>query len=104
MNRSSKPVLTCPKSREAFIKMGEKKTYTVVTPVMGVFYRSPGPDEKPFVEAGTKIKAKDVVCLIESMKIFTEIRSEKPGTVKTILVDNEDMVMKNQKLIEIETD
>ena len=81
--------------------MGEK-IHTITSPVMGTFYRSTAPGEPFLVEEGQKINASDIVCMIESMKIFTELRSEKPGIVKKILVENEDPVMKNQALIEIE--
>jgi acetyl-CoA carboxylase biotin carboxyl carrier protein len=71
---------------------------------MGTYYDKPGPGEKPFVEIGQRIRASDVVCIIESMKIFTEIRSDQTGTLKKILVANEEAVMKNQELMEIELD
>ena len=69
---------------------------------MGTFYKAPAPGEKPYVEVGQKVNASEVVCLIESMKIFTELRADQEGTVKQFLVENEDTVMKNQELIEIE--
>ncbi len=78
------------------------KTYTVISPVMGTFYRASAPGGKALVEVGQKVNASDVVCMIESMKIFTELRADQPGTVKRILVENEEPVMKNQELIEIE--
>ena len=78
------------------------KTYTVISPVMGTFYRASAPGEKALVEVGQKVNASEVVCMIESMKIFTELRADQPGTVKRILVENEEPVMKNQELIEIE--
>jgi len=78
------------------------RTYKVTSPVMGTFYRTPGPGESPFVEVGQQVEAAEVVCVIESMKIFTELRVEQAGTVKKILVENEETVMKNQELIEIE--
>jgi len=81
--------------------MGEK-TYTITSPVMGTFYRSSAPGEKSLVEEGQAVTTSDIVCMIESMKIFTELRSEQSGIVKKILVENEDPVMKNQALIEIE--
>lgn len=77
------------------------ETYVVTSPVMGTFYRSAAPGEPSLVEEGQKISEGDMVCIIESMKIFTELRSEKSGTVGKILVDNEEAVMKNQALIEI---
>jgi len=81
--------------------MGDN-TYTLTSPVMGTFYRASAPGEKALVEEGQAITPSDIICVIESMKIFTELRSEHPGVVKKILVENEDPVMKNQALIEIE--
>jgi biotin carboxyl carrier protein len=53
------------------------KTYKVTSPVMGTFYRASAPGEKPLVEVGQKVNASDVVCMIESMKIFTELRADQ---------------------------
>lgn len=78
--------------------------YTITSPIMGIFYRAGAPGEAPLVEVGQKVSASDIVCLIESMKIFTELRTEKAGTVKQILVEDEEPVMKNQALVEIEID
>ena len=75
--------------------------YEVVSPLMGSFYRSSAPGEPALVNVGTKVAADQIVCVIESMKIFTELRSEFAGVVKEIKVDNEDMVMKGQGLINI---
>jgi acetyl-CoA carboxylase biotin carboxyl carrier protein len=74
---------------------------TISSPVMGTFYRAPGPGQAPLVEVGQRVEAGDVVCIIESMKIFTQLRAEQAGTVTAILVENEDAVMKNQALMEI---
>jgi acetyl-CoA carboxylase biotin carboxyl carrier protein len=78
------------------------ETYRVKSPLMGTFYRTPSPDEKPFVEEGQPVKASEVVCIIESMKVFTELRADRDGVIKRILVENEALVMKNQDLMEIE--
>jgi acetyl-CoA carboxylase biotin carboxyl carrier protein len=78
------------------------ETYKITSPIMGTFYKASTPGGKPFVEVGQRIKAADVVCVIESMKIFTELRADQGGTVTKIFVDDEDPVMKNQELIEIE--
>jgi len=80
------------------------KTYKITSPLMGTFYKSSAPGEKPLVEIAQKIKAADVVCVIESMKIFTELRADQAGTVINIFLEDEDPVMKNQELIEIEID
>ncbi len=77
------------------------ETYMIISPLMGTFYSAPAPGEKNFVEVGQRVNSEDVVCVIESMKIFTELKADRPGTVVRIMVENEDMVMKNQELIEI---
>lgn len=81
-----------------------KKIHTIHSPIMGVFYKAATPGEKSFVETGQKIAINDVTCVIESMKIFTELRSDKSGTVSKILAENEELIMKDQALIEIEID
>lgn len=78
--------------------------YKVTSPLMGTFYRASAPGAKPLVEVGRRVNPSDVVGIIESMKIFTELRTEKGGIVKKILLDDEDAVMKNQELMEIEVD
>ena len=78
------------------------RTYKIVAPLAGTFYQAPSPDETPFAEVGQKINAGDVVCIIESMKVFTELRTEQGGIVRNILVEDEDAVMRNQDIMEIE--
>ena len=76
--------------------------YTVNAPLMGTFYRAANPDEAPMVAEGQLIEASQAVGVIESMKIFTELRADQGGVVRKILVENEEVVMKNQALLEIE--
>ena len=76
--------------------------FIVKSPVIGTFYRASAPGEKPLVEVGQRVNASDLVCMIESMKIFTELRADQAGIVKKFLVEDEEPVMKNQELIEIE--
>ncbi|MEE8540784.1 MAG: acetyl-CoA carboxylase [Desulfobacterales bacterium] len=78
--------------------------YKITSPLMGTFYRASAPGAKPLVEVGQRVNPSDVVGIIESMKIFTELRTEKGGIVKKILLEDEDPVMKNQELMEIEVD
>lgn len=75
--------------------------YMITSPLMGTFYSAPAPGEKNFVEVGQRVNNDEVVCVIESMKVFTELKANQPGTVTRIMVENEDLVMKNQALIEI---
>jgi acetyl-CoA carboxylase biotin carboxyl carrier protein len=71
--------------------------------MVGTFYSKPSPDEKPFVNEGDSIKAGDVVGLIDVMKLFTNIESSLNGKIKSILVNDGDVVEFDQPLIEIET-
>jgi len=80
----------------------DSNIYIVKSPVMGTFYRASAPGEKPLVEVGQRVNASDLVCMIESMKIFTELRADQAGIVKKFLIEDEEPVMKNQELIEIE--
>lgn len=62
--------------------------HAVKSPMVGTFYRSPGPDAKPFVDIGQTVKPGDTLCIIEAMKLLNEIESEVAGTVREILVAN----------------
>ena len=54
---------------------------TVTSPLMGVFYAAPAPDAPPFVSLGQAVKAGDVLCVIEAMRLMNEIVAEQDGVV-----------------------
>ena len=60
----------------------------VTAPMVGTFYRAPGPEEPPFVEIGSRISVGQAVCILEAMKLMNELESEVSGEVVEILVDN----------------
>lgn len=60
--------------------------------LVGTVYLSPAEGKPPFVSVGDRVKKGDTLCIIEAMKILNEIPSEYDGTVKEILVENEDNV------------
>lgn len=62
--------------------------FTVTSPIVGTFYRSPSPDAPSFTDVGTDIKKGQVLCIIEAMKLMNEIESEVDGTVVRVLVEN----------------
>jgi acetyl-CoA carboxylase biotin carboxyl carrier protein len=70
----------------------------VKSPMVGTFYRSPGPDAKAFVEVGQTVKPGDTLCIIEAMKLLNEIEAEVSGTVREILVQNGQAVEYGQGL------
>ena len=60
----------------------------VTAPMVGTFYRAPGPEEPPFVEIGSRIAVGQAVCILEAMKLMNELESEVSGEVIEILVEN----------------
>jgi len=78
------------------------KVVKIRAPLTGTFYEAPSPDAPPFVKIGKRINSGDVVCIVESMKVFTEVRSEYNGIIKNIFVKDEQPVLKDQELMEIE--
>ncbi|HLO41440.1 MAG TPA: acetyl-CoA carboxylase biotin carboxyl carrier protein [Phycisphaerales bacterium] len=70
----------------------------IESPMVGTFYSSPNPDAAPFVKIGQNVTPDTVVCLIEAMKVFNEIKAEKAGVVEQILVKNGQAVEFGQKL------
>ena len=75
---------------------------TVVSPMVGTFYRSPAPDADPFVEVGDVVEVGQTVCIIEAMKLMNEIEAETKGRVAQILVENAQPVEFGQKLFLID--
>ena len=74
----------------------------VTAPLTGVWYASPSPGARPYVQEGDEIGAGAVVGLIEAMKLFNEIKSDVAGRVMRILVERGTLVKRQQPLIEIE--
>lgn len=84
---------------EATAAADENSKYiTIKSPIIGTFYRKPSPDKEAFAEVGKSIKAGDVVCVIEAMKLFNEIESEISGKIVKVLVDDASPVEFDQPL------
>ncbi len=81
-----------------------QKLVDVPSPMVGTFYRSPAPDEPPFVEVGDRIRTGQAVCIIEAMKLMNEIEVEVSGQVMEILVQNGQPVEFGQPLMRINPD
>lgn len=80
----------------------DSKYITVKSPMIGTFYRSPGPDKASFVNVGDSIKVGDKICIIEAMKLFNEIESEVAGKIVKVLVDDAKPVEYDQPLFLVE--
>lgn len=72
------------------------------SPLPGVFYRRPTPDEPNYKEVGDTVSVGNVIGLIEVMKTYTQVQSEFAGTVTAFPTENEDAIMPGQVLAEIE--
>ena len=70
----------------------------IESPMVGTFYASPSPDKPTFIKVGDTVDAETVVCLVEAMKIFNEIKAEVSGTVEKILPASGDSVEFGQPL------
>jgi acetyl-CoA carboxylase biotin carboxyl carrier protein len=75
---------------------------TVTAPMVGTFYSAPAPGAKPFVDIGSEVKAGDVLCIIEAMKMMNQIESDKAGRIVSVLAKNGDPVEFGQPLFVIE--
>lgn len=76
----------------------------VKAPIVGMVYLQAKPGQAPFVKPGDHINAGDTVCIIEAMKMLTEVKSEVSGVVSSIEVENEDLVEVDQPLILVKED
>ncbi len=73
----------------------------VKSPMVGTFYRSPSPEAPSFVEVGQSVRAGDVLCIVEAMKMMNQIEADRAGTVTAIHAENGEPVEFDQPLITI---
>jgi acetyl-CoA carboxylase biotin carboxyl carrier protein len=78
--------------------------HRIVSPMVGTFYSSPSPDAAPFVGTGSAVEPETVVCIVEAMKIFNEIKAECRGTIERVLVGSGESVEFGQPLFLVRTD
>ena len=74
---------------------------SIDSPMVGIIYLTPKPSSPPFAKKGQKIKKGETICLIEAMKTFNEIKSDRDCTIKNIMVKNGEAVEFGQPLFEI---
>lgn len=91
-----------PLVKEGAIHPDESKYITVKSPMIGTFYRTPGPGNPPFVNIGDEVKKGQPLCVIEAMKLFNEIESEVSGKIVKILIDDASPVEYDAHLFLIE--
>lgn len=76
--------------------------HRVRSPMVGTLYTSPSPEAPAFVTIGQTVKVGDTLCIIEAMKMFNEIESDRAGKIVDILVANGDPIEYDQALFIIE--
>ncbi len=86
------PAAAAPKAN---VKAGSVET----SPMVGVFYSAPSPNDPPFVKVGQQVKAGDTVGIIEAMKIMNPLEATQSGIVDEILVANSEVVQFGQPVI-----
>jgi acetyl-CoA carboxylase biotin carboxyl carrier protein len=66
----------------------DDRNFIVKSPIVGTYYDAPGPGSPPFVKVGDQVEIRQVLCIIESMKLMNEIEAEVAGIVVAKLVEN----------------
>lgn len=85
-------------------KNDEADLTAVTAPLVGVVYLQAKPGEPAYVKPGDHIQKGDTVCIIEAMKMMTEVKSEVSGTIVQVKVENEDLVEVDQPLVMVRED
>jgi len=99
---SAAPGSAAPTTASSAVPSVDKSKWLDVTsPMVGTFYRSPAPDEPPFVDMGDRIRNGQTVCIIEAMKLMNELEAEVSGEVMEILVQNGEPVEYGQVLMRV---
>ena len=81
---------------------GDTKRIEVRAPMSGVFYRRPAPDQPPYVEEGDMVKKKQVLALLETMKVFQKVKSPVNGTIVEIVANSETALKDDDLMFVIE--
>ena len=96
------PVAAAPVAAAAPAVSESDNYITIKSPMIGTFYRSASPDKPSFVNVGDEIKAGQVLCVVEAMKLFNEIEAEISGRIVKVLVDNASPIEFDQPLFVVE--
>jgi len=76
-------------------------TALITSPMVGTFYRSPTPSAGPYVESGTRVTEKSVVCIVEAMKLMNEIEADVRGEIIEVMAENGSLVEYGQPLFRV---
>jgi len=96
--KMSEEVISAKEESVPTVKAENDNLSYITSPIVGTFYRASNPNATPYVEIGDRVKAGQVMCLIEAMKLMNEIVADKPGEVVGILPKNGQPVEYGEKL------
>jgi len=89
-------------SAQACTVPAQEYKHVIKSPLMGIFFRGSSPSAAPFIREGQAVKAGDVVCLIEAMKVFNEVKADKDCVIKKVLIENGKPIKAGDALFAIE--
>lgn len=96
------PVAVAPQAEPAAVAVpaseSAEQLHEITSPMVGTFYSAPSPTSPAYVQAGDKVTAKTVVCIVEAMKLMNEIEAEVKGEIVKVLVENGQLVEFGQPL------
>jgi acetyl-CoA carboxylase biotin carboxyl carrier protein len=84
----SEQTIAAPAAPVSSTPVPDDKTVYVKSPIVGTYYECASPGSPPFVKAGDRVSAGQVLCIIESMKLMNEIESDVSGIVIDKLIEN----------------
>jgi len=90
-----------PAASPAAAPTAEVPANAVKSPMVGTFYSAPAPSSPPFIEVGKHVKAGEVICIVEAMKMMNQIEADHSGVVEAILVHDGEPVEFDQPLVVI---
>ncbi|HEV3219655.1 MAG TPA: acetyl-CoA carboxylase biotin carboxyl carrier protein [Candidatus Acidoferrales bacterium] len=82
----------------------KENEHIIKSPIVGTFFNAASPEAKPFVKPGDHVKAGQVICIVEAMKLMNEIESEVSGVLLRALVENAQPVEYGQPLFAVRPD
>ena len=82
------PVLPAAAAAPAAPVSAEPEGDAITAPMVGTFYTAPTPDQPPFVQVGDRVKKGDPLCLLEAMKMMSEVTAPCDCEITAVLKEN----------------
>ena len=99
LSRGGDPASAAPVAAAAPAPAPEADGKVVTAPLVGTFYAAPAPEKPPFVRAGDRVKKGDTLCLIEAMKMMSEIPAPCDCVIEAVLKESGELVSFGEPLL-----